>query len=166
MGLHRRRRRHGLRRLARLRHRPAATAEAYGEPTKTRKRPKAGGGWLAKFRAKQAVRAAQDEAAEQEQIDRILAKVSAQGMQSLTWMEKRPPRKADRSAKTTRPPTPTPPAVAAMTTSSGGRSGRNARLWRTRIAGTVEAHMAVAEAHGPWLKLTPQSLRSPTRQSR
>lgn len=66
---------------------------AYGEPTKTRKRPKTGG-WLAKFRAKQAVRAAEDEAAEQEQIDRILAKVSAQGMQSLTWLEKRTLRKA------------------------------------------------------------------------
>ena len=67
---------------------------AYGEPTKTRKRRASSGGWFAKLRAKQAALAAHDEAAEQEQIDQILAKVSAQGMQSLTWMEKRTLRKA------------------------------------------------------------------------
>ena len=67
---------------------------AYGEPTKTRKRRAPGGGWFAKLRAKKAARAAREEAVEQEQIDQILAKVSAHGMHSLTWLEKRTLRKA------------------------------------------------------------------------
>ena len=44
--------------------------------------------------ARRAEREAQAEVAEQERIDRILAKVSAQGMHSLTWREKRALHKA------------------------------------------------------------------------
>lgn len=44
--------------------------------------------------AKRLAKLKQDEVDEQERIDAILAKVSAQGMQSLTWMEKRALRKA------------------------------------------------------------------------
>ena len=43
---------------------------------------------------KKAQRLEREAAAEQEQIDAILAKVSASGMQSLTWLEKRALRKA------------------------------------------------------------------------
>jgi Zn-dependent protease len=44
--------------------------------------------------ARRAAKAAQVERSEQQQIDAILAKVSAHGMQSLTWLEKRRLRKA------------------------------------------------------------------------
>jgi membrane-associated protease RseP (regulator of RpoE activity) len=43
---------------------------------------------------KKAQKAAAEERAEQEQIDQILAKVSANGMQSLTWLERRALKKA------------------------------------------------------------------------
>lgn len=61
---------------------------AYGDLTyreENRKRRR-GPGWLARRKAEHA---AKSEAAEQEKIDAILAKVSAHGMHSLTWMEKR-----------------------------------------------------------------------------
>ncbi len=48
--------------------------------------------------ARRANKQAQAERAEQEQIDAILAKVSAQGMHSLTWLEKRTLRISRRSA--------------------------------------------------------------------
>ena len=47
-----------------------------------------------RWAARRAAKAAREEADEQEQIDRILAKVSASGMHSLTWWEKRTLKKA------------------------------------------------------------------------
>lgn len=64
-------------------------AGGYPEPEKKRKP-----GWFAKARAGKAIKAIKQEAAEQDQIDAILAKVSAQGMQSLTRWEKRTLRQA------------------------------------------------------------------------
>lgn len=66
-------------------------------------RPKRRNRWA----ARRAVKLARAEVQEQEQIDRILAKVSASGMQSLTWMERRALRKAtehqrERDAELTR----------------------------------------------------------------
>ena len=49
---------------------------------------------LSRWSAKRARQRAEEEAAEQVKIDQILAKVSAQGMHSLTWLEKRALRKA------------------------------------------------------------------------
>ena len=63
-----------------------AAARAASRP----QRPKLGAKWSA-MRARNSARAAQ---AEQASIDAILAKVSAQGMQSLTWREKRTLKKA------------------------------------------------------------------------
>jgi Zn-dependent protease len=55
-------------------------------------------GWFGRLRSRRAAKAARAQAharaAEQERIDAILAKVSAQGMNSLTWLEKRALRKA------------------------------------------------------------------------
>lgn len=50
--------------------------------------------WQAKRASKRAVQQADVERREQETIDAILAKVSAQGMNSLTWLEKRALKKA------------------------------------------------------------------------
>lgn len=50
--------------------------------------------WSLKRAAKRAQRQAKDEQLEKVKIDAILAKVSAHGMQSLTWMEKRALHKA------------------------------------------------------------------------
>jgi len=50
--------------------------------------------WSIRRAAKKARRIATEERREQQQIDAILAKVSAQGMQSLTWGEKRALKKA------------------------------------------------------------------------
>lgn len=57
-------------------------------------RPKRLSKWSLKRAAKRAKKLQQQEAAERVRIDAILAKVSAQGMQSLTWWEKRQLRKA------------------------------------------------------------------------
>jgi stage IV sporulation protein FB len=50
--------------------------------------------WFGGIKARRARRLAQEEKAEQLKIDEILAKVSRQGMQSLTWWEKRTLRRA------------------------------------------------------------------------
>jgi stage IV sporulation protein FB len=49
---------------------------------------------LSRWSAERVKKRAQEEAAEQVKIDQILAKVSAQGMHSLTWLEKRALRQA------------------------------------------------------------------------
>lgn len=49
---------------------------------------------LSKWRSKRAVKRAAADRAEQQRIDAILAKVSARGMTSLTWLEKRALKKA------------------------------------------------------------------------
>ena len=61
---------------------------AYEQPvTPRRRRP-------SRFAIRRARKIARQDEMEQQKIDAILAKVSAQGMQSLTWMEKRTLRKA------------------------------------------------------------------------
>jgi stage IV sporulation protein FB len=60
-----------------------------GRPKKTRRSR-----WSLRRAAKRARKRAADERAERQRIDAILAKVSAHGMQSLTWREKRALRKA------------------------------------------------------------------------
>jgi stage IV sporulation protein FB len=62
-----------------------AAAESHAEPKRKR---------LSARAIKKAQRAAAEERAEQERIDEILAKVSAQGMSSLTWTERRALKKA------------------------------------------------------------------------
>jgi Zn-dependent protease len=62
-------------------------AAAYEPLTPKRKKP-------GKWAQRRAAREAAAERTEQEQIDRILAKVSAHGMQSLSWTEKRTLKKA------------------------------------------------------------------------
>ncbi len=56
--------------------------------------PKRKSNWQTKRASKRAVQQADVERREQETIDAILAKVSAQGMNSLNWMEKRALKKA------------------------------------------------------------------------
>jgi len=62
-----------------------AAAYEFGSPKDKRRNERA---------ARRAAQLARDEASEQKRIDAILAKVSAHGMQSLTWLEKRTLKKA------------------------------------------------------------------------
>jgi Zn-dependent protease len=55
-----------------------------GQPSRRRR-----GGWTARRAASRARKLADQERAEQSRIDAILAKVSANGMQSLSWLERR-----------------------------------------------------------------------------
>lgn len=64
----------------------------YGAATATRQVKRQGR--LSRWSAERVKRRAQEEAAEQVKIDQILAKVSAHGMHSLTWLEKRALHKA------------------------------------------------------------------------
>src|SRR5947207_7858209 len=66
-----------------------------GRPKKTRRSR-----WSLRRAAKRARKRAADERAERQHIDAILAKVSAHGMQSLTWREKRALRKATEHQRT------------------------------------------------------------------
>lgn len=61
-------------------------------PEPTRRRP--GGGWWARRRMKKLKRLAQADAAERQRVDEILAKVSREGMNSLSRGERRTLRKA------------------------------------------------------------------------
>jgi hypothetical protein len=72
----------------------AAYDNTIGAPTK-RKRS----GWRTRRAAKRARKIASRERAARDQIDAILAKVSAHGMHSLTWWEKRALRKATESQR-------------------------------------------------------------------
>lgn len=65
-----------------------------GRPGKTRRTA-----FAVRRAAKRAQKLARQERAEQEKIDRILAKVSAHGMNSLSWFEKRTLRKATEHQK-------------------------------------------------------------------
>jgi Zn-dependent protease len=67
-------------------------ASIYGSSTATRARR--GQSRFSKWSAARAKKRAQEEQVEQARIDQILAKVSAHGMHSLTWMEKRTLHKA------------------------------------------------------------------------
>jgi hypothetical protein len=57
-------------------------------------RPKRRGKWAMRRAARRAQKLEREEQAERARIDAILAKVSAKGMQSLTWLERRALRKA------------------------------------------------------------------------
>ena len=71
------------------------------EPQTVRKKQKLFSGWTAKRARKRAMNEAHVARVEQQKIDAILAKVSAQGMHSLSWWEKRTLKKAtERQRKT------------------------------------------------------------------
>jgi hypothetical protein len=67
---------------------------SYGNLTYATEKTRRRAGWSEALAKRRADRATRDEAAEQDQIDQILAKVSASGMNSLTWTEKRALKKA------------------------------------------------------------------------
>src|SRR5439155_11853177 len=69
----------------------AAYDNTIGRPGKAAKKRSR---WLGKRAAKRARKIALEERSERERIDAILAKVSAHGMHSLSWREKRALRKA------------------------------------------------------------------------